>query len=73
VLEARSLGRNPYLADSTSVATILDPADGGRVFAISPTQATFNRESTSYFNATCGPTIYRGEALGGSYRGNAFF
>ena len=73
VIEERALSRNPYLAESSSVASILDPSDGGRVFAISPTQATFNRESTAYFNATCGPTIYRGDALGESYRGNAFF
>ncbi len=73
VIEGRALSRNPYLAESSSVATILDPSDGGRVFAISPTQATFNRESTAYFNATCGPTIYRGDALGEAYRGDAFF
>ncbi len=33
---------------------------------------TYNRESTAYFNATCGPTIYRGDVLGDAYRGNAF-
>ena len=53
--------------------TILDLTDGGRVFPISPVQTTFNRESTAYFNASCGPTIFRGDALGDAYRGNAFF
>ena len=44
VLEQDALGRNPYLAESSSVAEILDPADGGRIFGISPPQArSFNR------------------------------
>ncbi|AMV36102.1 PVC-type heme-binding CxxCH protein [Planctomyces sp. SH-PL62] len=73
VLEERTLARNPYLAESATVATILDPADGGRVFPLSPPPTTFNRESTTYFNASCGPTIYRGDLLGDVYRGNAFF
>lgn len=72
VIEERALSRNPYLAESSSVASILDPSDGGRLHAISPAPTTFNRESTAYFNASCGPTIYRGDALGGPYRGNAF-
>ncbi|MDG3006830.1 PVC-type heme-binding CxxCH protein [Paludisphaera mucosa] len=73
VLEERTLARNPYLAESATVAPILDPADGGRVFPISPPPTTFNRESTTYFNASCGPTIYRGDLLGDAYRGDAFF
>ncbi|SIO59058.1 putative membrane-bound dehydrogenase domain-containing protein [Singulisphaera sp. GP187] len=72
VIEEAVLSRNPYLAESASVAAILDPADGGRVFPISPAPTTYNRESTAYFNATCGPTIYRGDLMGDSYRGNAF-
>ncbi|APW59276.1 putative beta-propeller-type glycoside hydrolase of unknown function [Paludisphaera borealis] len=72
VIEERVLSRNKYLAESASVASILDPADGGRVFPISPAQTTFNRESTAYFNATCGPTIYRGDVLGDAYKGDAF-
>jgi hypothetical protein len=67
-MEETVLSRNPHLAESSSVATILDPADGGRVFPISPAQTTFNRESTAYFNATCGPTIYRGDLLDSAYR-----
>jgi len=73
VLEERALARNPYLAESATVAAILDPSDGGRVFPISPPPTTFNRESTAYFNASCGPTIYRGDLLGDAYRGDAFF
>jgi putative membrane-bound dehydrogenase-like protein len=72
VIEERALSRNPYLAESSTVASILDTSDGGRIYSISPTQTRFNRESAAFFNATCGPTIYRGGALGESYEGNAF-
>ena len=41
VLEQQTLDRNPYLAETSSVASILDPADGGRIFGISPAQARF--------------------------------
>ena len=72
VIEDRVLSRNPYLAESSSVAEILDPSDGSRVFAISPPQVTFNREPVTAFNASCGPTVYRGGLLGDAYEGNAF-
>src|SRR5262249_38140774 len=72
VIDARVLGRNPYLAESTSVAEILDPRDGSCIYSVSPPQVTFNRESVTDFNASCGPTIYRGDLLGEAYRGNAF-
>src|SRR5262249_8785800 len=72
VLEQQDLDRNPSLAETTTVAPILDPADGGRIFTISPPQARFNRESVAYFNASCGPAIDRGDLLPATYRGNAF-
>ena len=72
VLEQQTLDRNPYLAETSSIASILDPADGGRIFGISPAQARFNRESVAYFNASCGPIIERGDLLPAAYRGNAF-
>ncbi|HEX8204104.1 MAG TPA: PVC-type heme-binding CxxCH protein, partial [Isosphaeraceae bacterium] len=72
VLEDRVLARNPHLAEASTVAAILDPADGGRVFALAPPPVTFNREPVAYFNASCGPTIFRGDRLGDAYRGNAF-
>ncbi len=72
VIEQQSLDRNPYLAETSSVATILDPADGGRIFGISPAQARFNRESVAYFNASCGPTIEQGNLLPDRYHGDAF-
>jgi hypothetical protein len=39
---------------------------------LTPPPLVFNNESPSYFNALAGLTIYRGEALGETYRGNAF-
>ena len=72
VLEQQALDRNPYLAETSSVASILDLADGGRIFAISPAQARFNRESVAFFNASCGPMIERGDWLPAAYHGNAF-
>ena len=72
VLEQDALDRNPYLAETASVAEILDPTDGGRIFGISPPQARFNRESVAFFNASCGPMIERGGCLPAAYHGNAF-
>lgn len=72
VLEERYLSRNPNLALTASVASILDPADTGRVYSISPPPTTFNREPVDYFNASCGLTIHRGDGLGAEYKGNAF-
>jgi putative membrane-bound dehydrogenase-like protein len=72
VLEQQSLARNAYLAETSSVASILDASDGGRIFTISPAQARFNRESVAFFNASCGPAFERGGVLGENYRGNAF-
>ncbi len=72
VLEDRWLERNPHLAAAAPVAQILDPADSGRVYPISQSAPRFNRESVDFFNASCGPTIYRGDALGNAYGGDAF-
>jgi putative heme-binding domain-containing protein len=72
VLEQQALDRNPYLAETSSVASILDLADGGRIFGISPSQARFNRESVAFFNASCGPIIECGDWLPAAYHGNAF-
>lgn len=72
VLEERYLNRNPVLAETTSVAAILDPANSTRVYPISPPPQTFNREPIDHFNASCGLTIYRGDQLGPDYVGNAF-
>ncbi|MFO0909198.1 MAG: PVC-type heme-binding CxxCH protein [Isosphaeraceae bacterium] len=55
-----------------TVAEILDLSDGGRIYSVAPSQRRFNKETVAYFNASCGPLIYRGESLGGRYRGDAF-
>ena len=55
-----------------TVAEILDLSDGGRIFSLAPAQRRFNAESVAFFNATCGPTIYRSQALGPDYFGHVF-
>ncbi len=70
VLEDPPPSRSPIPGEAPTVAEILDPADGGRIYSLSPTQRRFNAEAVAFFNATCGPTIYRGDLLGG-YRGHA--
>ena len=72
VFEQATLDRNPYLAETSCVASILDMADGGRIFSISPAQARFNRESVAFFNASCGPLVERGGLLPADYHGNVF-
>ncbi len=72
VLPERYLNRNPHLAATESVADIMEPGDTGRVFPLAPPPLTFNDESVRNFNALSGLAIYRGGALGGEYRGNAF-
>jgi putative membrane-bound dehydrogenase-like protein len=65
------LDRHPRLAQF-GVLNIADPEDTGRIFPISPRPLTFNRERTDYYNALCGLTIFRGDALGSEYLGSAF-
>jgi putative membrane-bound dehydrogenase-like protein len=69
VLEQRYLSRNPWLADGRSVIGILTD---DKVYRISPRPETFDEESVTSFNASCGITIYRGGLLGENYEGNAF-
>ena len=59
-------------AGGKSVADILELSDGGRVYSVAPRQTRFNAETVTFFNATCGPTIYRGDLLGAAYLGHAF-
>jgi putative membrane-bound dehydrogenase-like protein len=72
VLPERYLNRNPNLTSVESVFDILSPGDDSRVFPLTPPPLVFNTESSSHFNALAGLTIYRGDALGEGYRGNAF-
>ena len=71
VIPERWLNRNRFLAATESVYDILEPGDAGRVYPLTP-PLTFNKESTSHFNALAGLTIYRGDALGATYHHNAF-
>jgi putative membrane-bound dehydrogenase-like protein len=64
------LDRNPGLS-GYGVRDIAEESETGRVFPISPRPQTFNRERTDYYNALCGLTIYRGDAMGSGYTGNA--
>jgi putative membrane-bound dehydrogenase-like protein len=72
VLEDRVFARDVAGTEHKTVADILDLADGGRIYSLAPTQKRFNAETVSYFNATCGPTIYRGGVLDRAYQGHAF-
>jgi putative membrane-bound dehydrogenase-like protein len=58
--------------ETRAVAEILDLSDGGRVYSLAPAPATFNHEAVAYFNASCGPTIYRDRLLGAEYAGDVF-
>jgi putative membrane-bound dehydrogenase-like protein len=72
VFEQQALDRNRHLAETSCIASILDAADGGRIYSISPAQARFNRESVAFFNASCGPLIERGGLLPDGLRGHVF-
>ncbi|MFO0954337.1 MAG: c-type cytochrome, partial [Isosphaeraceae bacterium] len=47
-------------------------SDGGRIYSLAPAQRRFNAETVAFFNATCGPTVYRGDLLGEAYTGHVF-
>ena len=54
------------------IADLLPSGDRGEVFPLTPAPLVFNNESLNHFNALAGLSIYRGNALGEAYRGNAF-
>ncbi|HRI87827.1 MAG TPA: HEAT repeat domain-containing protein, partial [Candidatus Hydrogenedentes bacterium] len=68
-LEERYLTRNPLLAATATESLIAK--DNLRIYPIVPKQQRFNAEPVDYWNASCGLTIYRGDALP-DYAGNAF-
>lgn len=70
-LDEHDVQRWPRLA-GRAIHNPATPDETGEVFPRAPQPQTFNRESTAHYNALCGLTIYRGEALGPGYRGNAF-
>ncbi|HEY4308086.1 MAG TPA: PVC-type heme-binding CxxCH protein [Pirellulales bacterium] len=71
MFDEADVARNPYLA-ATAVHNLAEPNDPGEVFPISARPQTFNRESTNHYNALAGLTIFRGDALGAEYNGDAF-
>mgnify|MGYP002622773413 CR=1 FL=1 len=70
VIEDRYLMRSPALQAESGIAAMTPADDTGRLYPITPPQRRFNRESTEYWNASCGPTIYRGHVL--DFVGDAF-
>jgi putative membrane-bound dehydrogenase-like protein len=65
VIPERYLLRHPRFSGTEGVFDIAEPGDSGEVFPLTPAPLTFNKESTSHFNALAGLTIYRGDAYVG--------
>lgn len=65
VIPERYLLRNPNFSGAEGVFDITEPGDKGEVFPLTPAPLTFNKESTSHFNALAGLTVYRGDAFVG--------
>src|SRR5689334_4619217 len=71
VIEQRYLNHQPFLAGAETVVPISAPDDKGRVYYLAPPTLLIPQAS-DYFTSACGPTVYRGDALGPDYRGNFF-
>ncbi|MFO0939388.1 MAG: PVC-type heme-binding CxxCH protein [Pirellulales bacterium] len=72
VMEQRELNRNPSAPLFQTMQEILAEGSTPRIYPISKTTPRFNSEPPGYFNASCGLTIYRGNALPQRFAGNAF-
>ena len=72
VMEQRLLGRNPHAPLFATMQEISAEGSTPRIFPLSKTTRRFNAEPPGFFNASCGLTIFRGDALPPQYRGNAF-
>lgn len=71
VIEEATLGRNPHLADSTTIEHVIP---GGQTEPVYPlveqwTTSTFHKGS---WTAACGVHIHCGDSLGNRFNGNAF-
>ncbi|MBL9175527.1 MAG: c-type cytochrome [Verrucomicrobiales bacterium] len=66
------LARNPGTAAADALQDCLPAGDRGEVFPRTPPPLVFNNESGQHFNALSGLHIFRGDALGSDYSGNAF-
>lgn len=71
VIEQRYLDRVPLLAGTETVVPLSALEDKGRVYYLAPPTLLIPQAS-DYFTSACGPTVYRGEALGPEYRGDFF-
>ncbi len=71
VIEDYELARNSRLASASGINLLVRADDSWKLFPRSRPPRTFNRESVSYPNATCGVTIYRGDALPAVLNGSA--
>ena len=65
VIPEHYLLRQPSFSGIEGIFDITEPGDKGDVFPLTPAPLTFNKESTSHFNALAGLTIYRGDAYVG--------
>lgn len=71
MLEAKHIERNPQLVQHAVVDTA-EPGDDRRVYPLSGEKPIFNQDPGGYFTSLSGLTIYRGDALGREYVGDAF-
>lgn len=65
VIPKRYLLRNPGFTGTEGIFDMTPPGDKGEVFPLTAAPLTFNKESTSHFNALAGLVIYRGDAYVG--------
>ena len=71
VIEDYELARNPALGAASGINLLVGTDDTWKLYPRSQPPWTFNRESVTYPNATCGVTIYRGDALPAVFKGSA--
>jgi putative membrane-bound dehydrogenase-like protein len=71
VLENHYLARNPFLAVPSVVHEVAASGERSHVYPLTSAWTTSNLHA-GQFTAACGVEIYRGDAMGDEYRGNAF-
>ena len=71
VIEDYELARNRGLGSASGINLLVRADDSWKLYPRSKPPRTFNRESVAYPNATCGVTIYRGDALPAVIKGSA--
>ncbi|MEX2114687.1 MAG: PVC-type heme-binding CxxCH protein [Pirellulales bacterium] len=71
VLENQYTARNPFLAVGSVVHDVAPAGELSRVFPLTAAWTTSNLHA-GQFTAACGVTIFRGDALGDAFHGNAF-